>query len=110
MATLGIDLGTANIKIARVSGRKIEQLAVTPNPLGKVLLEMEKDRDGMAEVIKRLLVENGIKERRFKIAVSESVVYSRVITLPVLTDTELASAIKWEAEQYIPVPLSEVEL
>lgn len=110
MATLGIDLGTSSIKIAKVSGKRMDLLAVVSNPLGKVLMDTEHDRDGMAEVIKRLLSENKISERRFKVSISESVVYSRVITLPVLTDAELASAIKWEAEQYVPVPLDEVEL
>jgi type IV pilus assembly protein PilM len=30
--------------------------------------------------------------------------------MPVLSDDELASAIKWEAEQYVPIPLTEVTL
>jgi type IV pilus assembly protein PilM len=37
-------------------------------------------------------------------------VYTRVIDMPPLSEAELASALSWEAEQYIPVPLSEVNL
>jgi type IV pilus assembly protein PilM len=40
----------------------------------------------------------------------ESQIFTRVIDMPVLTDNELQSAIKYEAEQYIPIPLSEVKL
>lgn len=110
MAILGIDLGTTSIKIAKVSGKKVELLAIAGNPMGKVIMETERDRDAFAEAIKRMLTENKISERRFRVVVPESAVYSRVISLPVLTDAELASAIKWEAEQYVPVPLEDVEL
>lgn len=109
-ARLGIDLGSSSIKLAKVNGKKVEVLGMISNPVGKVMVETEKERDALAEVIKRMVVEHKISERRFKIVVPESVVYSRVINLPVLSDAELSSAIRWEAEQYIPVPLDEVEL
>jgi len=109
-ARLGIDLGSSSIKIANASGKKVDVLAVASNPLGKVLVSTEKEHDGLAELIKRMLAENKISDRRFRVVLPESLVYSRVIDLPVLTDAELASAIKWEADQYIPVPLDSVEL
>jgi type IV pilus assembly protein PilM len=34
-------------------------------------------------------------------------VFTRTIKFPLLTDSEIASAVKWEAEQYIPIPLNE---
>ncbi len=37
-------------------------------------------------------------------------VFTQVITLPQLSEDELLSALKWEAEQYVPIPLSEVTL
>jgi len=33
-----------------------------------------------------------------------------VISLPKLSKDELISALKWEAEQYVPIPLNEVTL
>lgn len=109
-ARLGIDIGSSSIKIARVNGKKVGVLAVIANPIGKAMAETEKERNTLAEVIKRVLSEHKINERRFRVVVPESLVYSRVINLPVLSDAELSSAIRWEAEQYVPVPLDEVEL
>ena len=44
------------------------------------------------------------------VALPESEVYTRIVTTPKLSETELASSIQYEAEQYVPVALSEVEL
>jgi type IV pilus assembly protein PilM len=40
----------------------------------------------------------------------ESMAYSSVISMPVLSEAELASSIHWEAEQHVPIPLEEVNL
>jgi type IV pilus assembly protein PilM len=64
----------------------------------------------VAAAITRLLKDTGAKGRNVQIALPESRVFTRVIEVPALTDRELASAIKWEAEQYIPLPLDQVNL
>jgi type IV pilus assembly protein PilM len=43
-------------------------------------------------------------------ALPESLAYTSIISMPYLSDAELASSIHWEAEQHIPVPLEEVQL
>ena len=44
------------------------------------------------------------------VALPEDKAFTRIIEMPPLKDEELASAINWEAEQHIPLPLSEVIL
>ncbi len=44
------------------------------------------------------------------VALPENQVYTKVIEMPILSDKELSSAIFWEAEQNIPVPLSTITL
>ena len=36
--------------------------------------------------------------------------YTKVLDMPIISDRELASAIYWEAEQYVPVPLANITL
>ena len=43
-------------------------------------------------------------------AIAGQAVIVRHIKMPLLSDTELASAIKWEAESYLPFPINEVTL
>jgi len=41
------------------------------------------------------------------VALPEQLVFTRAIKFPLLTDQEIAQAVKWEAEQYIPIPINE---
>ena len=61
----------------------------------------------MAETIRKLYKEVRISSKEVSIALPESQVFIRTVKFPLLTDSEIASAIKWEAEQYIPIPISE---
>lgn len=110
MSALGIDLGNALIKVAKVEGKKIDFLAAFSNPLGKLTIETEKEMDTLAEALKKDLIDSKIEGKVYKMVIPDSLSYFRVISLPLLTDAELSSAIRWEAEQYVPVKLDDVEL
>ena len=64
----------------------------------------------MVSTIKQLIKEAQIKQKTVASALPESSVYTQVVEMPPLSDKELASAMQWEAEQYIPVPLDNVTL
>lgn len=105
-----IDLGTNLIKFVEVDGDNLKKSLIIPNPLGKVQLESSRDVGIMAEALKKAMMEVKFEAKKVGLVVPESAVYSSVISLPVLSDTELASTLQWEAEQYVPAPLNEVEL
>ena len=99
----GLDTGTNSVKV----------------------LEAEMERDGLrlehyvgvsmqgsdlAAVIKQAVNEAGIKTVEVNVALAESDVYTRIVQTPRLSQAELASAIQYEAEQYVPVSLDQVEL
>ncbi|MFH1971245.1 MAG: type IV pilus assembly protein PilM, partial [Patescibacteria group bacterium] len=67
----------------------------------------EKELADLALLIKKLHKEAKISSKEVVIALPEEKVFTRVIQFPLLTDQEIASAIKWEAEQYIPIPIKE---
>ncbi|MCX6792344.1 MAG: type IV pilus assembly protein PilM, partial [Candidatus Gottesmanbacteria bacterium] len=71
---------------------------------------VQADTEAIAEAIKRLVKETGVKSKEVRIALPESKVFTRVIEVPALSQRELTSAIRWEAEQYIPLPLDQVNL
>jgi type IV pilus assembly protein PilM len=114
-AYFGLDIGSSSIKATQSSlmGTKaftVEANGLVMNPGGSVDF---KNPDVVAKVgpaIKQLLAETKIKEKRVVVSVAESRVYSRILTMPQMSEAELASAIKWEAEQFVPIPVAEVEL
>ena len=100
----GLDLGSSQIKVAQAKkagqGFKLAHLAVE-----SVVNETE------AEAIKKVVKSAGIKlSSEVNLALPESEVYTRIVDIPKLSETELNSAIQFEAEQYVPVSLDEVEL
>jgi len=110
----GLDVGTSSIKAVQVKKEGIVAKLVTAGyiaaPTKKVLSESAVDQESVAAAISRLISSLKISTGNVISALPESQIFTRVIEMPILNDRELASAIKWEAEQYIPVPLTEVNL
>lgn len=110
----GLDIGTSSIKVVQlVKDGKLNKLAAigsATTPLRGLASESELDHRTMAEIIKKLVQDSKITSDSVVTALPEAQVFTRVIEMPALSDQEVASAIKWEAEQYIPLPLSEVTL
>lgn len=71
----------------------------------------ESDVDlAQTEAIRRLLKEAAATSNRAVVSLPESQVYTRVVEMPYLQEPDLSAAIHWQAEQYIPVSLSDVVL
>lgn len=112
---LGLDIGTTYIKFVELahigkSSYSLVSVGLTPAPLKGVSSEAAIDQETLAVTIKKLLKDGGVKTKSANIALPEAHVFTRIITVPPLSERELASAIKWEAEQYIPLPLEEVNM
>jgi len=114
MEFFGLDIGSHNIKIAQVKKAKDKYQLVAfgsvPSTAKGLFSEGEGDLSALAEVIKRLHRDTGIKTKNVATALPQDQVFTRIITFPPLSESELESALQWEAEQYIPLPLSEVVL
>lgn len=110
---LGLDIGTRYIKyveLIHLDNQKFQLTSVgmAPAPLKSISSDAQIDKDALAITIKKLLRDGSVKSHVVNIALPEANVFTRIIQVPPLSERELASAIKWEAEQYIPLPLEEV--
>ncbi|MBI2314645.1 type IV pilus assembly protein PilM [Candidatus Daviesbacteria bacterium] len=113
--TVGLDIGFSSIKVVSLSKEgdhfKINSLGSIPSPRPGIVSDTEEDLENLANAIKRLLQATGINEKEVIMALPESKVFTRVIDdLPYLTDDELSSAIRYAAEEFIPMPLLDVNL
>ncbi|MCL5675804.1 MAG: pilus assembly protein PilM [Patescibacteria group bacterium] len=110
----GLDVGKTSIKIVQLipegKGKKLFAYGLLPSPLGDLASGSDTDIATYAQVIKKLLKDLKITSNLVNISLPESKIFTRVIEMPVISDEELESALKWEAEQYIPVPLEEVNM
>lgn len=113
-ARFGLDIGRTFIKVAQVDvsgGKKVLVAAsIAPTPGGGIQSESPVDLSRVSDVIKSVVEQAKIETDRCAISLIESQVVTRLIQLPNLTDKELAAAINWEAEQYVPLPIKDVIL
>jgi len=110
----GLDIGSTIIKAVFLSpqrgGYLLRNAATCPTPEKGMLSESPLDQDEMARTIRKLFSDSKIPTKYVNVSFPERQVYTRVIDMPSLSDKELSSAIYWEAEQYIPVPLNTITL
>ena len=107
----GLDIGSSSIKIVEISGKKVNVAAISPNPTGKVGVDLvPADQSSLIEVVKAMLMTNKIKTKKAVVSIPESLVFTRVMSFPFMSSPELATAIKWEAEQVIPYPIDKLDL
>lgn len=111
----GLDFGTSSIKVAQVvlNGPKsfqIAKLGLVQNPVGSLAFNDTSAVEKMLSALKKVMAEAGIRDKRAVISVPESKIYSRIISMPSMSDAELASAVTWEAEQFVPIPVADVEI
>ena len=110
--SVGLDIGTNTIKVVELEQNNNKFSLKASGVIGYRGVYVEKLADersiaDMAEVIKKLFKAANVSKKDIVISLPENLVFTRAIKLPILTDQEVSAAIKWEAEQYIPIPLNE---
>jgi len=114
MDFFGLDIGSHKIKMVKLAKNgnqyRLVSLGNAASTQKGVLSDAENDLTALATIIKKLHNEAKINTRNVVSALPQDQVFTQVITLPKLSESELNSALKWEAEQYVPIPLAEVTL
>ncbi len=112
-ATFGLDIGSTSIKALSIkkSGGSfaLESLGIVPAPPKGIISESAEDIQKFSEGVKQVISSANIKQKEVNIALPESQVYTKIIEMPSLSEKELAAALKYEMEQYIPLPLDQVK-
>jgi len=110
----GLDVGSQTIKVVELKKEegkiRILALGTHPVPPGGLISENQLDQEAVSTEIKKLFGEVKITTRDVNSALPESSVFAHVIEVPQVSEEELSEALRWEGEQYIPLPLSEVYL
>lgn len=112
--SFGLDIGLSSLKAVWLTrlkdGFELNASITSPSPSKGMMSESPLDEEEMARAIGKTVADAKITSKFVNIALPENQVYTKVIEMPELSDKELSSAIYWEAEQHIPVPLSTVSL
>lgn len=111
---VGLDIGSSAVKAVELKpagkGYKVAAFGSEPVPPDSIVEGAIIDGGAVAEAIRRLFGNRGIKTREVAASLSGNAVIVKKITLPQMTEAELAESIYWEAEQYIPFDIQDVNL
>jgi len=111
---VGLDIGSSAVKAVELrpqgKGWKVTGWGIEPIPPDSIVDGAIIDGSAVADAIRRLFDGKRLKGRQVAASVSGNAVIVKKITVPAMTEAELADSIVWEAEQYIPFDIQDVNL
>lgn len=111
---LGVDIGTSNIKIAQLKPQDGKFVLETYGLVNVSYQITNKDNpqaiSQTAQTLKTLMRKAGVTTNKVVASLPNSSVFTSVIEMPRIPESELKSAIEFEAKKYVPLPLEEVAL
>ena len=111
---IGIDIGSSSVKVIQLKDNKgslsLLNVGIFPLPPEAIVDNTLMDSSSIASVIKNLVASLGIKIKDVVCSISGNSVIIRKIVLPAMPQEELEDQISWEAEQYIPFDINDVNM
>jgi len=112
---VGLDVGSSAIKMVELKEKKagsFQLLRIGLEPLSPeaIVDGSIMDSSMVVDTIQRLNAAQGVKNSNFATSLSGHSVIIKKISLPAMSAEELAESIQWEAEQYIPFDINDVNL
>jgi len=111
---LGVDIGTSNIKIAQLRPQDGKFILETYGLVNVSFQITNKDNptaiSQAVQTLKTLMRKAGVTTNKVVASLPNSSVFTSVIEMPKMSESELKSAIEFEAKKYVPLPLEEVAL
>jgi len=111
---IGLDIGTSSVKIVELvrdkASIKISKFGIQPFSTNALTGGVITNSSEVARVIRELFQMTKIKPKKAVVAIAGQSVIVRHIKMPFMTKDELANAIRWEAERYIPFAIDEVNM
>lgn len=106
---VGLDIGTDHVRAAQVrpsgAGFTLVSYGSVPMPYGAVVEGEVVDPPAVSTAIRELWKRAGIRSKDVSIGVSNQKVVVRLVDLPFMDEAELAGAIQYQAQDYIPIPI-----
>lgn len=111
---VGVDIGSSAVKLVQLrevkGGYQLLKIGILPLPAEAIVDNTLMDSSSIVETVKSLLASLNVKAKEAVCSISGNSVIIRKISLPVMPVEELEDQIHWEAEQYIPFDINDVNV
>lgn len=112
--TVAIDIGSSSVKLLQLreqkGGYQLVSVGIMPLPAEAIVDNTLMDSSSIVETIKTLIKDLDITAGNAVSSISGNAVIIRKIVLPIMEQEELEEKIQWEAEQYIPFDINDVNI
>jgi len=115
-SVVGLDIGSSAVKAVEIAikgkdkGFELRGLGIAPMPAEAIVQGAFLNSAAIVEAIQEAMQSGRIKGKDVAAAVAGHSVIVKKVSLPAMTREELEDQIRWEAEQYIPFDVNEVNL
>jgi type IV pilus assembly protein PilM len=113
---VGLDVGSSTVKAVELTAKskgenfELDHLGVAQVAPEAIVQGAFLNSSAITDAIREAIDAGNIKTKNVAAAVSGHSVIVKKVSLPVMTRDELDEQIRWEAEQYIPFDVNEVNL
>jgi type IV pilus assembly protein PilM len=111
---IGLDIGSANIKMAEMTVSRrtatLENFVIRPTPARAVQGGEISDPGAISETIKGMVDVLKTKRKAAAVGLWGTSVITKRIAIPRMDEKLVGGQIRWEAEQYIPFDINEVNI
>jgi type IV pilus assembly protein PilM len=115
---VGLDIGSSSVKVILLKehrrrghlGYALQSFGMKPLPPEAIVDGALMNSTAIVQAIQELMAELRVKQREVAIGVSGHSVIIKKIAMPRMSQEELEESIQWEAEQYIPFDVKDVNI
>jgi type IV pilus assembly protein PilM len=110
----GLDIGSSALRAVQLRGtgaiKALDVYGQLPIEDGSTMSDAEVDQQKLAQIIKEFIHQIGISSKNVAVNLPSHRVFTTVIDMDRMSPSELAKAINYQAESFIPTPPSESKI
>lgn len=110
----GLDIGTDAVRLVQLRGKgplkSLVKYAYVPVDYKLVMSDAKADQLKLQEVLKQLINESNLTTKNAAVSLPSSKVFTTVIDIDKLSPSELDKTIKYQADTFIPTPVSDSKI
>lgn len=111
---VGIDIGASSVKLCQLKKSKrgilLEHFGMVPLPSETIVDGAMMNSARVVDAIQELVASHRVKNKQAALSISGHSVIIKKIPLPQMSREELEESMQWEAEQFIPFDIADVNL
>jgi type IV pilus assembly protein PilM len=110
----GLDIGTTAVRVVQLRGggpvKSLLRYAYVPVDSKLVLSDSKNDQQHLAQIIKELVEQAAMSTNNVAVGIPSQKVFTAVVDFDRLPPSELAKAIRYQADSLIPTPLEKSKM